>query len=71
MFFNCGGRKAISCDVLEQADEQRSFPAVHFIMCIYTKRREHRKKSKKKNHRHSPFSTVHYIMLVLGIAFSI
>lgn len=25
----CGGREAISYDVLEQADEQRSFPAVH------------------------------------------
>lgn len=39
------------------------------------KRRERKgtqkKSESKKNHRHSPFSTVHYIMLVLGIAFSI
>lgn len=72
--FFCGGRKAILCGCSGTSRWTKKLPrcSLHNVHLHKEEReKEHRKELKKKNHRHSPFSTVHYIMLVLGIAFSI
>lgn len=64
----CGGREAISYDVLEQADEQRSFPAVHFIMCIYTKEEE--KRNTEISQRRRTIDTLPFQQFIILCLFS-